>query len=210
MSKGYAFAYRFGLTPWEQAGVGGQKQLDQLLDREQSQQSEHDQQDGRPSPGRALDLGCGRGLHSVQLAKRGWEVTGVDFIPRAIAAARRHATTAGLRVTFVEGDVTDLPASVGTGYQFVLDIGCFHGLTTPQRARFGRQVDSVTRPGATWLMLAFSPGGRGPLPRGADRKDLAIALPQWSVTDQVAADTSGMPRPLRSRTPQFYRLRKHG
>jgi SAM-dependent methyltransferase len=200
MSLGYALAYRFGITPWERAGAEGKIQFDDLLDREQ---------ESVPAQGRALDLGCGRGQHSIQLAERGWEVTGVDLEPRAITSARQRATEAGQTVTFVAGDVTDLPASVGTRYRFVLDVGCFHGLTTEQRSRFGRQVDAVTEPGATMLLLAFSPGGRGPLPRGAGKDDLAEALPQWSILDQVPADTSGMPGPLRSRAPQFYRLRKN-
>lgn len=200
MGIGYALAYRFAITPWERAGVEGRIQFDELLDREQ---------ETAPARGRALDLGCGRGQHSIQLAERGWEVTGVDLEPRAITAARRHATEAGQQVTFIAGDVTDLPASVGTGYRFVLDVGCFHGLNTEQRPRFGRQVDAITESGATMMLLAFAPGGRGPLPRGADKDDLAEALPRWSILDQVPADTTGMPGPLRSRAPQFFRLQKN-
>jgi methylase of polypeptide subunit release factors len=41
------------------------------------------------NPGRALDLGCGTGTNSITLAKHGWEVTGVDFVKRAINLARR-------------------------------------------------------------------------------------------------------------------------
>ena len=40
------------------------------------------------SAGRALDLGCGSGRASIYLARRGWQVDGVDFIPDAIELAR--------------------------------------------------------------------------------------------------------------------------
>jgi SAM-dependent methyltransferase len=199
MGLGYTLAYRFGVTPWEAAGAGGREQFELVLDREDQ---------AWPSRGRALDLGCGRGAHAIQLAARGWEVTGVDVVPRALEQARQRATEAGQKVTFVAGDVTDLPESIGAGYRFVLDIGCFHGLTDARRRRFGEQVQRVTVPGATMVLLAFGPGGRGPLPRGAGPDDLRAALPGWTVLDDEVADTSGMPGPLRSRAPRFYRLRR--
>ena len=199
MSKGYALAYRFGITPWERAGRAGEEQLASLLDREQAD---------HPGLGRALDLGCGRGAHAVALARRGWQVTGVDVIRRALLTARERASQAEQEVRFLEGDVTNLPPEVGTGYRFVLDIGCFHGLSDAERMRMGGQITAVTDPSATMILLCFTPGGRGPLPRGADGTDLMRAFPDWSVTDEEPAETAGMPGPLRQRTPSYYRLRR--
>jgi methylase of polypeptide subunit release factors len=55
-----------------------------------------------PPPGRALDLGCGTGMDSVYLALHGWDVTGVDQVPRAMALAHHRASPRvagrGLRV----------------------------------------------------------------------------------------------------------------
>ena len=199
MSKGYALAYRFGITPWERAGTAGEEQLAALLDREQR---------AHPELGRALDLGCGRGTHSIALARRGWQVTGVDVVPRALTTARKRADQAGQKVRFLEGDVTNLPPEIGSGYRLVLDIGCFHGLSDEQRVRMGRQVTAVTDPNATMLVLCFVPGGRGPLPRGADSTDLLHAFPGWSIVDEEAAESAGMPGPLRHRDPTFYRLQR--
>ena len=198
MSIGYALAYRFGIAPWERAGEEAAEQFGGLLDREQE----------RTPPGRALDLGCGRGAHSVELARRGWDVTGIDVVPRALAAARERAAAAGRSVEFVAADVTDLPSSVSGPYDFLLDVGCFHGLTSAQQLRLGQGIERVTRPGATMLVLSFARGGRGPLPRGADARDLAAAFAAWTVIDEQVAKTAGMPAPLRRRAPVFYRLRR--
>ena len=46
--------------------------------------------------GRALDLGCGTGTDAIYLAIHGWDITGVDAVPKALATARRDASAAGV------------------------------------------------------------------------------------------------------------------
>jgi SAM-dependent methyltransferase len=117
-----------------------------VLDREEAERS-------RPL-GRAIDLGCGRGLYTAELARRGWEAVGVDNVPRAIDAANRRGVSGA---TFVVGDVTDLaPADLGT-FDFFLDVGCFSGLSPEQRLAEGRGVSALANAGATLLVLAFGP-----------------------------------------------------
>ena len=63
------------------------------------------------APGRALDLACGEGRNAIWLARRGWDVTALDFSARGIERARQAATEAGAEVTWVVGDALthDLP-----------------------------------------------------------------------------------------------------
>jgi len=202
MSTGYAIAYRLGVTPWEKAGREAMVQFNGLLDCEQEDRS--------PPFGRALDIGCGTGDHALNLAQRGWDVTGVDVVPRALEAARVKATEAGVSLRLVRADVTAMAETVGRGYRFLLDVGCFHGLKPALRPVFAREVEAVSEPGSTMLMLAFQPGRRPPLPlpRGASRQEVEATFSGWTVIADAAADTTGMPAPLRRTAPRFFRLRR--
>lgn len=56
--------------------------------------------------GSMLDVGCGTGRHAVELARRGYEVTGLDLSAAMLARARGRAEAAGVRVELVEADAT--------------------------------------------------------------------------------------------------------
>lgn len=198
MSRWYRFMYRVGFKPWEQDSATVGRQLDGLLAREEA---------GRGSPyGRALDLGCGAGRWSVELARRGWRVVGVDVVPRAIESARRRASEADVDVAFFEGDVTALrSAGVGSGFSFFLDVECFNHLSDAQRAAVGREVNAVASPDATMLLLVWTRARRGPLPPGASRNDLTTAFSGWQIVDEHTYEGE-LPRPLKNIAPRWYRL----
>jgi cyclopropane fatty-acyl-phospholipid synthase-like methyltransferase len=59
----------------------------------------------KPNRGRALDVGCGSGFWSVFLARQGFDVTGVDFLPEAVRMARERADAEGVEVNLVEADL---------------------------------------------------------------------------------------------------------
>jgi SAM-dependent methyltransferase len=166
------------------------------------------EEDGHQPPyGPALDLGCGGGLWSIELARRGWQVTGVDVVPKALRTARERASKAGVEVRFVQGDITELQAAeVGSGFRLLLDFGAVHGLTDAQRKAVGREVSAVAAADATLLMLAFPPGRRGPLPRGMSDADIEAAYPGWKVSkgDHLDAELPKLVR--KDGDPHWYRL----
>jgi cyclopropane fatty-acyl-phospholipid synthase-like methyltransferase len=139
----FELRYLFGRTAWD-TGITPPEVLAFL---------------GRTPPGRALDLGCGTGTNAVELARRGWEVTAIDFSHRAVAAARRRAAAARLPVDVRQGDVSDLRGVHGP-FDLVLDIGCFHSLTPEAQARYAAHVTRRTLPGATYLLYTFLDGGQ--------------------------------------------------
>ena len=108
--------------------------------------------------GAALDLGCGLGTVVVYLARRGWDATGVDLDPRAIAGARARARAAGVSARFLVGDVCRLPeTTVGGPFDLVVDSGCFHGLGPAARPGYLASLAWALRPGGTYLLYAFEP-----------------------------------------------------
>jgi SAM-dependent methyltransferase len=202
MSLFYKFQYLVGMTPWERMpSLPAGEQAVALLEREES---------GRESPyGRALDLGCGTGFWSVRLAQRGWEVTGVDIVPKAVRIARERARRAGVNALFVEGSATALStAGVGSGFRLILDFGVVHGLSPEQVREVGREVTAVATEDATFLMYAFSPGRRGPLPRGISGEEIERAYGEWTITDEEPFDLTGAPGFVQKARPRFYRLRR--
>jgi hypothetical protein len=191
----YARMYRLGITPWERYGQAAAASIAPLLDQEAAK---------RPQPpGRALDLGCGRGQFTPELARRGWEAVGIDYVPAAIEAAARRGPAG---VTYVVGDVTNLAAaSLGT-FDFFLDIGCFQGFGAGQRLAEGRGVTAVANTGATLLMLAFGPSRMRSLVGGVSQAEVESAFPEWEMLTVEPADTAGLGWPMNKTAPQWYRL----
>lgn len=110
---------------------------------------------GRP-PGRALDLGCGTGTNVRYLAERGWQATGIDYIPLAVARARRKLR--GLDAQLLVGDVTRLEALPLRGpFDLALDMGCLHSLPPEGRARYAAGLAHWLRPGGLYMLYAFQP-----------------------------------------------------
>jgi hypothetical protein len=202
----YRLAYRLGFHPWEDLAEHPPyaDKLMELVARDE---------DGRNSPyGPALDLGTGSAVWGIRLAERGWQVTGIDIVEKALSRARERVEKAGVDVRLLRGDVTALgEADVGSDFRLLVDTGTFHGLTEPQRQAMGREVSAVAAPDATLILDCFAPRRRGPLPRGASRADVERAFPGWEITDVQTADTEPDPIARLFRFDElFYRLRPQG
>lgn len=171
----WRLAYAIGFHPWEDTDPPFARKIAELFDREER---------GRQPPyGLALDLGTGSAIWGIELAKRGWQVTGIDIVDKALRRARERVQKAGVAMQLVRGDVTALRAAgVRSGFRLVLDTGTFHDLNRVQRDAMGREVSAVAAPDATVLLLVW-PRRKRPLIRGASRGEVEAAFPGWEVTD---------------------------
>jgi len=101
---------------------------------------------------RLLHLQCHIGLDTLALARRGAEVTGLDFSPGAIGAARNFARRTGITARFVEGNVYDAPKLTPGPFDFVYTTwGTICWL--PDVAGWARVVAKVLTPGGVFISL---------------------------------------------------------
>lgn len=100
---------------------------------------------------RVLDIPCGEGRHSIELARRGFRVIGLDFNPNAVAAAMKRAAEAGVEPFFLTGDMRDLDASeeYDAVVCFFTSFGYF---SDDENLDFARRVARALRPGGRFLL----------------------------------------------------------
>jgi cyclopropane fatty-acyl-phospholipid synthase-like methyltransferase len=101
-----------------------------------------------------LDVGCGTGRHSIELARRGHAVTGVDLSSGMLAEARKSAKKARVTVTWVQADATTMQIDQKYDAVICLCEGAF-GL-------LGRGDDALEQPLAILrgVARAMKPGAR--------------------------------------------------
>jgi SAM-dependent methyltransferase len=195
----YRLMYRLGLAPWERRNV--LEAWRPLFEGPDAME-----------PARALDIGCGSGRDAVYLAGRGWQVTAVEFVDKALARARQRAAEDDVEVHWVRGDVGELGRlGLEPGYSLLYDFGCIQGLPDSARRGAADGLTELAAPGARLLLLAFKPGRRMALPRGMDTDQVLALLGEgWELQRAESVATEDMPPPVRRAEPTLYRLARLG
>jgi SAM-dependent methyltransferase len=128
-----------------------------------------------PPRGRVAVLGCGRGHDARFLAARGYEVTGYDFSPVVVSAARALAARDGVTVSYEQRDIFTLAQDTVHAFDGVWEYTCFCAIDPARRDEYVRTVSTILRPGGWFLacffpLRAMSPGPPFPVSRAEVRR----------------------------------------
>jgi SAM-dependent methyltransferase len=132
-------------------------------------------------PGRAIDLGCGTGRACIWLARAGWLVDGIDFVPEAIAIAQERVNNAGVtdRVRLYVADATNLSFLSGP-YDLAIDVGCGHGFSEVELKAYLDEVRRLLRPGGLFAFFAHLRDSNQP-----HRETLRSSLEQSLLMEEI-------------------------
>ena len=93
-------------------------------------------------PGKALDIGSGKGRNAIYLAKNGYEVVGIEIVEEAIKFAKKEA-----KKKKVEGKVKFIKQNVGKklvlkdkSFDLILDIWTMHLLNSKEREIYIKEM----------------------------------------------------------------------
>ena len=151
----------------------------------------------RNQSGTALDLGCGAGVFSIYMAKSGYQVTGLDFIPKALEMASQLAKQKGAHVNWVHADL--LNWNPATKFDIILDSGCLH--TISNKKKFKENIVNWLSPGGDFILGHF--GRRnfwdwrpvGPIRRSKDDLEKLFA-PELKLQAYDARIQADVPLPI--------------
>jgi cyclopropane fatty-acyl-phospholipid synthase-like methyltransferase len=101
------------------------------------------------------DFGCGPGLYTTRLARRGADVTGIDFSKRSIDHACKTAAVEGLSIRYINESYLEL--ELDDRFDLVMMIMCdFCALSPEQRRTMLRKFHGLLAPGGAVLLDVYS------------------------------------------------------
>jgi len=108
-----------------------------------------------------LDIGCGTGRHAIELAKRGYKVTGVDISAGMLVEAEKAAREANVTVEWIRSDATQFQATRQFDAAICLCEGAFGLLSTNEDPvehdkAILRNISTALKPGGPFLLTTFN------------------------------------------------------
>jgi SAM-dependent methyltransferase len=126
----------------------------------------------KPKPGRVLVPGCGRGHDCRELARHGFDVTGMDISASAAAEARALADKESLKIEYKVGDCLHPWRNVHGKFDWVFEHTCFCAIDPGKRDRYVEAMASYLKAGGCLLGIFYNIQPKTGPPFGTTRVEL--------------------------------------
>lgn len=104
-----------------------------------------------------LDLGCGTGRHSIELARRGYSVTGIDLSASQLKRAGEKAEEQKVKVTFIQKDARELDFNAEFDLVIMLCEGAFSLMETDEmNFRILKNAEHSLKKGGKFIFSTLS------------------------------------------------------
>lgn len=143
-------------------------------------------------------VGCGRGYDAVQFAKKGFQVTAVDFAPTAINFVKTLAKDAKVKVDALRTDIFSLTREHMNTYDYIIEQTCFCAIHPSRRQEYERLVKTILKPNGKLIGLWFPLDKileEGGPPWGTTIEEVkSIFANGWTIEKEEFPDLSIEPR----------------
>lgn len=102
-----------------------------------------------------LEIGCGNGMVSREVASLGHRVTGVDVSQTAVDWSKELFDKEGLSGRFLTGNACDMNFLDDQTFDVTIDGNCLHCIIGPDRARFLSETFRTTKTGGYFLLSSM-------------------------------------------------------
>jgi len=105
--------------------------------------------------GKVCIVGCGRGYDAIMFAKKGFNVTAVDFAPTPISELNKLAIEKSVTITTVQDDIFSLVEKFPDTFDYVIEQTCFCAIHPNRRKEYEILVKTILKPGGKLVGLWF-------------------------------------------------------
>lgn len=107
-----------------------------------------------PKNSKILEIGCGEGHHAIHLAKKGFNVTAIDFSKNAITFAKQKIRDN--KIKFIQKDFSEI-SKYKNKFNFIFDWRFLHEIKDKnQRKKYIKSVSNALKKDGQYLSVAFS------------------------------------------------------
>ncbi len=160
--------------------------------------------------GKVCIIGSGRGYDAVEFSLHGFDVTAVDFAPRALEDLRDMAAQQNTIVETVESDLFNLPAEFNGTFDYVVEYTCFCAIDPDRRREYEHVVYSCLKKHGQliglWFPMDKTMDMGGP-PWGTTEDEVCkLFSKRWKINQNKVPENSISPRKGREKLIIFEKL----